>query len=79
MPLSKLVYGAYLTHLCFQLRSVAVLKSPQFLEPFTVVELAIQDLVLSFSAALVLNLCVETPARKMLKIVVDGRIKNGEE
>lgn len=37
IPLSKLVYGAYLTHMTFQLRSAAKFMSPRLLTYFDVV------------------------------------------
>ncbi|XP_018579714.2 nose resistant to fluoxetine protein 6-like [Anoplophora glabripennis] len=67
IPLSKLVYGAYLTHFQFQLRSAAVFKNPKQIAYFDVFALAVADAVLAFVAALVLYLMIEAPFRKIFR------------
>lgn len=37
IPISKLVYGAYLMHLTFQFRSLAMTVAPQYMSYFSVV------------------------------------------
>ena len=41
IPLSKLVYGAYLMHMQFQLRSAGALMSPRYFSYFDVVSIMI--------------------------------------
>lgn len=71
VPLSKLVYGAYLTHLLIQLRWTAATRKPQYLDPFNLAHLAVMDLVLSFSAALLLHITIETPCRRLLAVILE--------
>ncbi|KAG5894540.1 hypothetical protein JTB14_026828 [Gonioctena quinquepunctata] len=67
IPLSKLVYGAYLTHMTFQLRSAAKFMNPRQLSYFDVISLSLGDMVLSFTTALCLFLMIEAPFRKIFK------------
>lgn len=39
IPLSKLVYGAYLIHMSFQIRYVGASKSPRFFDYFDIVSI----------------------------------------
>ncbi|CAH1112393.1 unnamed protein product [Psylliodes chrysocephalus] len=70
IPLSKLVYGAYLCHMSFQLRGAARFMSPQQITYFDVISLALSDIVLSFSTALVLYLIIEAPFRKIFRELI---------
>ncbi|XP_050499016.1 nose resistant to fluoxetine protein 6-like isoform X1 [Diabrotica virgifera virgifera] len=70
IPLSKLVYGAYLCHMSFQLRSAAKFMSPRQLTYFDVISLALSDIVLAFVTALVLYLLIEAPFRKVFREIM---------
>ncbi|RZB84906.1 nose resistant to fluoxetine protein 6-like, partial [Asbolus verrucosus] len=67
IPLSKLVYGAYLMHMQFQLRAAAKFMSPRQFSYFDLISLSLSDMVLSFAAALGLYLIVEAPFRKLFR------------
>lgn len=80
IPLSKLVYGAYLVHMCWQLRSAAMAKSPRYLDELSIVTTALGDIVFSFSLALVLYLLIEAPFRKVFReIMSPNRVKSEEK
>ncbi|KAJ8979723.1 hypothetical protein NQ317_015547 [Molorchus minor] len=67
IPLSKLVYGAYLTHMGFQLRSAARFMNPRQLTYFDVISLSLGDMVWAFVAALGLYILIEAPFRKVFR------------
>lgn len=67
VPLSKLVYGAYLIHMSFQIRYVGMSKSPRFFDYFDIICLALGDIVLSFALALLMYLGIEAPFRKVFR------------
>ncbi|XP_057651864.1 nose resistant to fluoxetine protein 6-like [Diorhabda carinulata] len=70
IPLSKLVYGAYLCHMSFQLRSAGRFMSPRQITYFDVLSLALSDIILSFITAVVLYLLVEAPFRKVFREIM---------
>lgn len=78
IPLSKLVYSAYLIHMCWQLRSTAMVMSPRYATFFDIFQLALGDIVLSFLLALVMYLVIETPFRKVFRVILT-RNKDGKE
>ncbi|GLV42223.1 uncharacterized protein CBL_03809 [Carabus blaptoides fortunei] len=78
IPLSKLVYGAYLVHMCWQLRSTAMVKSPRYLNELNVITLALGDIVLSFALALILYIMVEAPCRKLFREIMSPSRKRPE-
>ncbi|XP_019870876.2 nose resistant to fluoxetine protein 6 [Aethina tumida] len=67
VPLSKLVYGTYLVHMQFQLRSAARFRNPRSISYFDVISHALSDMVLSFTFGLVLYLLVEAPSRRIFR------------
>ncbi|CAH1982992.1 unnamed protein product [Acanthoscelides obtectus] len=79
IPLSKLVYGAYLIHMSFQLRSAAKFMNPRHLTYFDVISLSLSDMVLAFSSALGLFLTIEAPFRKIFKeLLMTPKEKDGK-
>ncbi|CAH1163713.1 unnamed protein product [Phaedon cochleariae] len=70
VPLSKLVYGAYLCHMTFQLRSAAKFMNPRQVSYFDVMSLSFSDMVLSFVTALGLFLLIEAPFRKVFRELI---------
>ncbi|XP_050305994.1 nose resistant to fluoxetine protein 6-like [Anthonomus grandis grandis] len=69
IPLSKLVYGAYLVHFQIQLRGAAKKASADVTSYFDIICYAISDIVLSFGLALVLYLAVEAPIRNVFSLL----------
>ncbi|KAK9880602.1 hypothetical protein WA026_011841 [Henosepilachna vigintioctopunctata] len=67
IPLSKLIYSAYLIHMQFQLRAAATFMNPRRIGIFDTVSLALSDMVLSFISALILYLAIEAPLRNIFK------------
>ncbi|XP_044746794.1 nose resistant to fluoxetine protein 6-like [Coccinella septempunctata] len=67
IPLSKLIYSAYLIHMQFQLRAAAQFRNPQRIGYFDTISLALSDMILSFLSAFVLYLCIEAPLRNIFK------------
>lgn len=70
IPLSKLVYGAYLTHMQFQMRAVARKGGADFISYFDIISYALSDMVLAFSSAFVLYLAVEAPFRNLFSLLL---------
>ncbi|CAG9862563.1 unnamed protein product [Phyllotreta striolata] len=70
IPLSKLVYGAYLCHMSFQLRGAAKFMSPRQITYFDVISLGLSDIVLAFTTALALYLMIEAPFRKLFREIM---------
>ncbi|CAG9862564.1 unnamed protein product [Phyllotreta striolata] len=70
VPISKLVYGAYLTHMQFQMRAVARKGGSDFVTYFDIISFALSDIVLAFSTALVLYLVVEAPFRNIFTLLL---------
>ncbi|KAJ8954784.1 hypothetical protein NQ318_014895 [Aromia moschata] len=70
IPLSKLVYGAYLAHMQFQLRSAARFMNPRQITYFDVMALSLSDMVLSFLTALCLYLMIEAPFRRIFRVLL---------
>ncbi|KAG5894539.1 hypothetical protein JTB14_026827 [Gonioctena quinquepunctata] len=70
VPLSKLVYGAYLVHMQFQLRAVARKGGADVVSYFDVISSALSDVVLAFGTAFVLYLVVEAPFRNLFSLML---------
>lgn len=81
IPLSKLVYGAYLVHMCWQLRAAAMAKSPRYLDELSIITMGLGDIVFSFALALVLYLLIEAPFRKVFREIMspNNRVKREEK
>lgn len=79
IPLSKLVYGAYLVHMCWQLRSTAMVMAPRYATIFDIMILSFGDIVWSFALALVLYILVEAPARKVFRVLMSPRNREKKE
>ncbi|CAH0550691.1 unnamed protein product [Brassicogethes aeneus] len=73
VPLAKLVYGAYLVHMQFQLRSAARFRNPRSISYFDVISLALSDIVLAFVFGLLLYLMIEAPSRKIFREIMMPR------
>lgn len=67
LPLSKLVYGAYLCHMVFQFRSVASVTGTRHFSYIDVVQLTFGDWMAAFSVALILYLLIEAPVRNLFR------------
>ncbi|XP_018579670.1 nose resistant to fluoxetine protein 6-like [Anoplophora glabripennis] len=67
IPLSKLVFGAYLWHFLFQIRALGKENSTMVFNFFDVILYGLGDICLAFMLALGLYLTVETPMRRILK------------
>ncbi|KAJ8954783.1 hypothetical protein NQ318_014894 [Aromia moschata] len=67
VPLSKLVYGAYLWHLQFQNRTLGRITGSQVFTFFDVITYGFGDICLAFLLALALHLGVEAPVKGILK------------
>ncbi|KAL3287100.1 hypothetical protein HHI36_001584 [Cryptolaemus montrouzieri] len=67
IPLSKLIYSAYLIHMQFQLRIAAKVSAPVKIGYFDCISSALSDMVLAFISALVLYLAIEAPLRNIFK------------
>ncbi|KAJ8954786.1 hypothetical protein NQ318_014897 [Aromia moschata] len=70
VPLSKLVYGAYLMHMQFQLRAVARKGAADVTTYFDIISLALSDICLSFATAFVLYLTIEAPFRNIFSLLL---------
>ncbi|KAJ8925873.1 hypothetical protein NQ315_009725, partial [Exocentrus adspersus] len=70
VPLSKLVYGAYLVHFLFQMRESAKARHSVVFNFFDIVLTALGDIVLAFILSLGLYLTVEAPVRRVLKEIL---------
>lgn len=67
IPLSKLIYGAYLSHMNFQLRGAANFMNARKIGYFDTFTLALADMVIAFFCALMLYLAIEAPLRNIFK------------
>ncbi|XP_060529431.1 nose resistant to fluoxetine protein 6-like isoform X2 [Cylas formicarius] len=84
IPLSKLVYGAYLVHFQFQLRAVAKKSAADTTTYFDIISYGLSDAVLAFSTAFVLYLAVEAPFRNIFSLLFfppkeNQQVKSKEE
>lgn len=79
IPLSKLVYGAYLVHMCWQLRSAAMAIAPRRAGVFDILTLGMGDVLWSFLLAFVLYILVETPFRKAFRVLISSKPKSQKE
>ncbi|CAG9820973.1 unnamed protein product [Phaedon cochleariae] len=70
VPLSKLVYGAYLVHMQFQLRAVARKGGADVSTYFDGISQALSDIILAFGTALILYLFVEAPFRNIFSLLL---------
>lgn len=69
VPLSKLVYGAYLVHFQIQLRATAKKAAADVTSYFDIISYALSDIVLSFIVAFILYLLIEAPFRNIFAIM----------
>ncbi|CAG9764782.1 unnamed protein product [Ceutorhynchus assimilis] len=69
VPLSKLVYGAYLVHFQIQMRGVAKKGAADVTSYFDIISFAASDIVLSFGLAFVLYLAIEAPFRNIFSVL----------
>ncbi|XP_066262738.1 nose resistant to fluoxetine protein 6-like [Euwallacea similis] len=69
IPLSKLVYGAYLVHFQIQMRGVAKKGAADVTSYFDIISFAISDIVLSFGLAFLLYLAIEAPFRNIFAVL----------
>ncbi|KAJ8925875.1 hypothetical protein NQ315_009727 [Exocentrus adspersus] len=69
IPLSKLVYGAYLVHMQFQLRAVARKGGADAVTYFDVISFALSDICLAFGTAFILYLTIEAPFRNVFALL----------
>ncbi|XP_050500943.1 nose resistant to fluoxetine protein 6-like [Diabrotica virgifera virgifera] len=76
VPISKLVYGAYLTHMQFQIRATARKGGSDFITYFDIISWAFSDIVLAFSSAFVLYLTVEAPFRNIFSLIFAPPARN---
>lgn len=67
--LSRLTYGAYLTHTMGQLYDQGTLRVPRYLSPYTGMWFTFGDVTFAFGVSLFLLLLVEAPFRSIEKIV----------
>lgn len=80
LPLSKLVYGAYLCHMVFQFRSVASVTGTRHFSYIEVVQLTFGDWMAAFSVALILYLLIEAPVRNLFRdLLLPPRIPSQTE
>lgn len=79
VPLSKLVYGAYLVHMCWQLRSAAMAIAPRRAGVFDILLLGFGDIMFSFILAFILYILVETPFRKVFRLLLNSKPKPQKE
>ncbi|KAL1514037.1 hypothetical protein ABEB36_003362 [Hypothenemus hampei] len=70
IPLSKLVYGAYLVHFQLQMRAVAKKGAADVTSYFDIISLAVSDIILSFLLAFLLYLAIEAPFRNIFAILL---------
>lgn len=79
VPLSKLVYGAYLVHMCWQLRFAAMATSPRTAAIFDILLLAFGDIVWSFFLAFILYILVEAPFRRAFRVLISPKPRPPKE
>nr|XP_023026922.1 nose resistant to fluoxetine protein 6-like [Leptinotarsa decemlineata] len=70
IPLSKLVYGAYLVHMQFQLRAVARKGGADVITYFDVISYSFSDIVLAFGTSFLLYLVIEAPFRNIFTLLM---------
>ncbi|CAH1982994.1 unnamed protein product [Acanthoscelides obtectus] len=70
IPLSKLVYGAYLIHMQYQIRAVARRGGVDVVGYFDMICYALSDIAVAFSTALVLYLAIEAPFRNIIALLL---------
>ncbi|XP_018579673.1 uncharacterized protein LOC108917523 [Anoplophora glabripennis] len=70
IPLSKLVYGAYLAHYAIQTRAAYNTVNSSEFNFFDIVTYGLSDIILAFLSALGLYLTVEAPTRIILKVLL---------
>ncbi|XP_022913044.1 nose resistant to fluoxetine protein 6-like [Onthophagus taurus] len=79
IPLSKLVYGAYLIHMSFHFRFLAMTTGSQQFEYFKLFQLTISDIAISFIFGFIMYILIETPIRKLCKELFMGKRKSHSE
>ncbi|KRT86198.1 Acyltransferase, partial [Oryctes borbonicus] len=76
IPLSRLVYAAYLVHLGLQYRALGMSAGAQTFDIYNLIIWTFGDIVQAFAVALILYLLIETPIRKLFKELFMGRRHN---
>ncbi|CAH0550692.1 unnamed protein product [Brassicogethes aeneus] len=79
IPISKLVYGAYLTHMQFQMRSLGKKGGADVVTYFDIISLGLSDIVLAFGTSLILYLTVEAPVRNIFAIMLSSPKRNNKD
>ncbi|XP_071451501.1 nose resistant to fluoxetine protein 6-like [Hetaerina americana] len=69
-PFGRLTYGAFLTHVGFQLHEVATMATPRNVTVMYLVRNNFADFIFSYFIAMVLFLCLESPLTSLERIFI---------